>query len=47
MVVEKIEADAALKSNLQDLINNAGFNGLDKKFVLITGHRRENFGRDF
>ena len=47
IVVEKIESDSGLKSKLQGLINQAGFNDLDKKYVLVTGHRRENFGQGF
>ena len=50
-VVNKIKTDAALNSELQNLLAQAGYdvnrlaNG--KKLVLITGHRRENFGDGF
>ena len=50
-VVNKIKEDAALNSELQALLAQAGYdvnrlaNG--KKLVLITGHRRENFGDGF
>ena len=43
-VVAKIEADPALRDTLA-----AGFDFLDpaRRLVLVTGHRRENFGRGF
>ena len=50
-VVNKIKEDKALNSELQTLLAQAGYdvnrlsNG--KKLVLITGHRRENFGDGF
>lgn len=51
-VVDKIKNDKALDSELNALLVNAGYdvnrlanNG--KKLVLITGHRRENFGDGF
>ena len=50
-VVNKIKEDKALNSELQALLAQAGYdvnrltNG--KKLVLITGHRRENFGDGF
>lgn len=50
-VVNKIKTDEKLSSELQIILKNAGYdvtrlnNG--KKFVLITGHRRENFGDGF
>ena len=50
-VVNKIKTDVALNSELQNLLAQAGYdvNRLsdDKKLVLITGHRRENFGDGF
>ena len=50
-VVNKIKTDAALNSELQNLLVQAGYdvNRLNdgKKLVLITGHRRENFGDGF
>lgn len=51
MVVDKIKRDKALDAELEALLKNAGYdvnrlsNG--KKLVLITGHRRENFGEGF
>ncbi|MBQ8272612.1 MAG: UDP-N-acetylglucosamine 2-epimerase (non-hydrolyzing) [Tidjanibacter sp.] len=51
MVVDKIKKDATLSNELANLLKGAGYdtsrlvNG--KKLVLITGHRRENFGDGF
>lgn len=50
-VVERIKSDAVLNSELKQILVKAGYdtdrlaNG--KKLVLITGHRRENFGDGF
>ena len=50
-VIDKIKEDKALNSELQTLLAQAGYdvNRLadGKKLVLITGHRRENFGDGF
>ena len=50
-VVNKIKEDVALNNELQTLLAQAGYdvNRLTdgKKLVLITGHRRENFGDGF
>lgn len=51
MVVKKIKSDKALDSDLENQLRQAGYdvNRLadGKKLVLITGHRRENFGEGF
>ena len=51
MVVDKIKNDKALDNELNALLVKAGYdvNRLEggKKLVLITGHRRENFGDGF
>lgn len=51
MVVEKIKRDKALDTGLENLLKQSGYdvNRLNdgKKLVLITGHRRENFGDGF
>lgn len=51
LVVEKIKNDAALGKELEFLLAAAGYDisrlGSGKKMVLITGHRRENFGDGF
>lgn len=50
-VVEKIKTDATLSGELKEVLAKAGYD-VDrlkdgKKLVLITGHRRENFGDGF
>lgn len=50
-VVSKIKRDAALDAELEQTLNACGYD-VDrlkegKKLVLITGHRRENFGEGF
>ena len=51
MVVEKLNSDATLAAEQDKVLAQAGYdvkrlaNG--KKLVLITGHRRENFGEGF
>jgi len=47
MVVKRIENDKALQANLQKEIEKKGYRFNNKKIVLITGHRRENFGKGF
>ena len=50
-VVDKIKNDEALNNELKEILSKAGYdvNRLDngRKLVLITGHRRENFGDGF
>ena len=50
-VVSKIKRDAVLDAELEQTLKACGYdvNRLkeDKKLVLITGHRRENFGEGF
>ncbi len=51
MVVGKINADKSLNSQLESLLQTAGYNvnrlSEKRRLVLITGHRRENFGDGF
>ena len=51
MVVDKIKSDKRLDEELKGILKTAGYDInrlLDgKKLVLITGHRRENFGDGF
>ena len=51
MVVDKLKTDKALADEQINVLKNAGYDvtSLDggKKLVLITGHRRENFGDGF
>ena len=50
-VVEKIKNDKDLSIELQDILLKAGYNtnrlNNGRRLVLITGHRRENFGDGF
>lgn len=50
-VVDKMKNDSNLDKELQKSLKDAGYDvnrlGKDKKLVLITGHRRENFGEGF
>lgn len=43
-VTNKLENDSKLKSSLSQLFPNIGDN---RKLILVTGHRRENFGKGF
>ena len=51
MVVEKLKSDKALANEQIKVLKNAGYDVTrlvgGKKLVLITGHRRENFGDGF
>jgi UDP-N-acetylglucosamine 2-epimerase (non-hydrolysing) len=49
LVVNKIENNKLLQESLKrDLLTVLGISSLDKnKIILITGHRRENFGQGF
>lgn len=51
MVVEKIKANKEIQRDLNKQLIQLGYNGNrlnnGKKIVLITGHRRENFGDGF
>lgn len=47
-VVERIKDDKELDCKLENQLREAGYNvGRDRRLVLITGHRRENFGEGF
>ena len=51
MVIDKLKSDKALANEQKNVLKKAGYDvtRLDggKKLVLITGHRRENFGDGF
>lgn len=51
MVIDKIKCDSDLDSKLNAELKSAGYDvdrlANDRKMVLITGHRRENFGDGF
>lgn len=50
-VVDKIKSDESLKTELDGVLQNSGYDTTrladGRKLVLITGHRRENFGDGF
>lgn len=48
-VVNKIESSNELKNNIYITLKQAGLDttALDNRYVLVTGHRRENFGSGF
>ena len=52
MVVDKLKSDPALAAQQEEVLRQAGYDvsrlsAGHKKLVLITGHRRENFGEGF
>ena len=48
MVVERIRKDSTLAATLTDHLKSAGYDtDRNRRLVLITGHRRENFGEGF
>ena len=47
-VVSKIKDDQALEEKLQDIVAKKGYRvDKERRLVLVTGHRRENFGQGF
>jgi len=47
-ILNKLETDKVKKSEItSSIIKNLGFDFINEKYVLITGHRRENFGEGF
>jgi UDP-N-acetylglucosamine 2-epimerase (non-hydrolysing) len=47
-VLQRLENDGIRKTKIQKLLSSQlSFNYLKSPFILITGHRRENFGRGF
>jgi UDP-N-acetylglucosamine 2-epimerase (non-hydrolysing) len=47
LVVNKIDSNEHLRYKIEKTIIKSGFKELDSKFILVTGHRRENFGQGF
>ena len=51
MVVERLNSDTALATEVKNKVENMGYDAdrlcEDRRLVLITGHRRENFGEGF
>ena len=47
-IIDKINKSPKLKHEIENLIDSRiNFDWKNKKFILITGHRRENFGKGF
>lgn len=47
LVLDKIEKDAKLKNKILKSISDQYKFNSDRKIILVTGHRRENFGEGF
>ncbi|BDU51415.1 non-hydrolyzing UDP-N-acetylglucosamine 2-epimerase [Haliovirga abyssi] len=47
LVLDKIEKNRELKEKLNNIIKNSGYIISNRKMILVTGHRRENFGEGF
>ena len=49
LMLDKIKKKPELEEELKETISNKGFalNNQERKYILITGHRRENFGEGF
>jgi len=47
LALEKIEKNPLLKSKIKSTFSNLKFDIESSKIVLVTGHRRENFGEGF
>lgn len=49
MVVKKITESSALRQQIAETLKNSGLplNVVDQQYILVTGHRRENFGKGF
>ena len=47
LVVSRIKNDESLRLKIENTIFQSGFKELNSKFILVTGHRRENFGQGF
>lgn len=45
LVLDKIKNNPVLEDQIQTTIYNQGYRLTEKRFLLVTGHRRENFGR--
>ena len=47
IIVNNIYNKEHLRFKIEEAIIKSGFKELDSKFILVTGHRRENFGQGF
>jgi len=47
LALKSLNTDDSLKLKVRNTIIKSGFKELESKFILVTGHRRENFGKGF
>ncbi|WP_303921606.1 non-hydrolyzing UDP-N-acetylglucosamine 2-epimerase [Draconibacterium sediminis] len=47
LVLDKIRKDRNKEISIERTIRNKGYSISERKFLLVTGHRRENFGHGF
>lgn len=47
LVIEKIKTRESLKNSLEEIVKKSGYTENTNKMILVTGHRRENFGEGF
>lgn len=47
LVIEKIKTSESLKNRLEEIVKKSGYTENTNKMILVTGHRRENFGEGF
>ena len=45
LILNNIKNDKDLELKIKKNIIHSGFFDIDSKFILVTGHRRENFGK--
>lgn len=47
MVIEKIKSNPSLENDISAKLKSRGYAITDRRLILVTGHRRENFGDGF
>ncbi len=47
LVLNRINTSESLRLRIEKVIIQSGFEEINSKFILVTGHRRENFGQGF
>ena len=47
ITINRISTDVMLKRKIHKRIIDAGFDKINSMYILVTGHRRENFGKGF
>lgn len=47
MAVEMIKSKKGLENQIIEIIKNQGYSINERNYILVTGHRRENFGEGF